>query len=597
MQKKAVALVIALAATTAMAQNTFTTNITVPFDTPVAISPVILALMAGDLINNTCTPDAQVLTLTSPPQHGSFGTTEGSFVFTGAGPCNGVTGPTIQAFYAWTGPQQNGATDSLTYTGTYGNGGPVSTYIVNITLSAPSSCPVGTLVNASLPTVQVNKLLQMKPLQVTYGALSLTFSISQSGALCQAQSAIEHLPVLVNSQHLADSIASATLTLYPSGTITGLNACNFSPKGGLANGCLLNGSFDPNATYLQWSTSGFTTQAVVGKFISPPLPFSTGPLIFWLNLSSLGWENLGLPAIIQNAEPYVHQTLISNLPAIAWYTFIQDPGDVTVLVINRDGKTSGTLPDGRETDDIPQSLVYESQLNPAVLLQGSLTNTETVLLTGIQSGSYDLVISNLAGQSTGSQQEVTGPIALGQMATYVINSSVLNGVPSQTVTSTTASREDLNGDGIVNCADLAIVSEAYGASTANSAFNAWADVNNDGIINLLDLQAVIQKIPAGCPNQLLVHNVTFASTLADIQVALTADLISNRTLATELTEKMREAESSASQGGESDDAREALNQFIHLVNLQSGKQIVGIASQLLQQDGAALLAILPRSGG
>jgi hypothetical protein len=425
------------------------------------------------------------------------------------------------------------------------------------------ACPTGTSVMAALPPVPVNKLLPVKPLQVTYGTLNLTFSISQSGTLCQAQSNIGHLPVLLSIlnqpfQHYYDSVASATLTRYPSGTITGLNTCNFSALGvvGPTNGCLLNGPFNSSATYAQWSTSGFTTQAVPGSpFVKLPVPSSTGPLSFWINISSLGWTDLAMPTLVQTAEPYIHQTLISNLPAIAYYTFIQDPGDVNLLVINRDGMTSGTLPDGRKTNDIIGSLVYDSQVNPAVLLQGSLTNSETVLLTGVQDGSYDLVTSSVAGQNSGVQQEVTCPIALGQMAAYVISSSVLDGVPSQTITPATAAREDLNGDGTINCADAAIAAEHYGSHVGSSDFNAWSDLNGDGVINLLDLEAIVQKIPTGCANQQFVRSVTFASTIADIRVALGANLITNRGIANELSEQITEAESAASKGNESDDVR------------------------------------------
>ena len=60
---------------------------------------------------------------------------------------------------------------------------------------------------------------------------------------------------------------------------------------------------------------------------------------------------------------------------------------------------------------------------------------------------------------------------------------------------------DLNGDGAVNCADVAIVKAAFGKSTGQPGYNPIADVNSDGIVNIKDLAFVTQKLPAGtvCP--------------------------------------------------------------------------------------------------
>ena len=56
---------------------------------------------------------------------------------------------------------------------------------------------------------------------------------------------------------------------------------------------------------------------------------------------------------------------------------------------------------------------------------------------------------------------------------------------------------DVNGDGVVNCADLAIVKAAFGKKTGQAGFDPRADVNGDGIVNILDLSTVARQLPVG----------------------------------------------------------------------------------------------------
>jgi Dockerin type I domain len=63
------------------------------------------------------------------------------------------------------------------------------------------------------------------------------------------------------------------------------------------------------------------------------------------------------------------------------------------------------------------------------------------------------------------------------------------------------STADVNGDGVVNCADLAIVNASFGKRSGQAGFDARADVNGDRIVNLVDLATVSRALPAGtkCP--------------------------------------------------------------------------------------------------
>jgi hypothetical protein len=60
---------------------------------------------------------------------------------------------------------------------------------------------------------------------------------------------------------------------------------------------------------------------------------------------------------------------------------------------------------------------------------------------------------------------------------------------------------DANGDGKINCADLAIVKASMGKSAGQTGFDPRADVNHDGVVNVLDLAIVSQKLIPGttCP--------------------------------------------------------------------------------------------------
>jgi hypothetical protein len=64
----------------------------------------------------------------------------------------------------------------------------------------------------------------------------------------------------------------------------------------------------------------------------------------------------------------------------------------------------------------------------------------------------------------------------------------INGVPQT---------GDINGDGVVNCADLDIVKASFGKKAGQSGFDMRADVNDDGVVNILDLSYVAKQLPAG----------------------------------------------------------------------------------------------------
>jgi trimeric autotransporter adhesin len=56
---------------------------------------------------------------------------------------------------------------------------------------------------------------------------------------------------------------------------------------------------------------------------------------------------------------------------------------------------------------------------------------------------------------------------------------------------------DVDGDGLVNCTDVAIVKAAYGKRSGQAGFDARADVVKDNLIDARDLAYVTQRLPKG----------------------------------------------------------------------------------------------------
>lgn len=129
-----------------------------------------------------------------------------------------------------------------------------------------------------------------------------------------------------------------------------------------------------------------------------------------------------METVIRTVEPIIHQELIANLPAIAFYTFIQDPGNVTLLVIDGSGRLTGIQSDGTLDVQIPESFYLPSSTNPAVVLGNPASGDYTIFVTGTNSGDYSLSASTVDMLTSATQQAVvTGQIVQGTTLAYTLN--------------------------------------------------------------------------------------------------------------------------------------------------------------------------------
>jgi hypothetical protein len=294
------------------------------------------------------------------------------------------------------------------------------------------TCKVGDAINVQLPQVFLPVTNPSKFLEVGYGALGLTFTTIDPGAspnvLCEAQSNVGSLPVLFKlapgttfnpTVPLCSSVASASLTVFKPATTGTLPTCNF--RGGTTNGCILNGSFDPSAHYAQWHTSGFAT-----KCVGVTIPGATTvPLTFWVNLEGLGLSPdvtsaQNLSTTFQTAETYIHTTLIQNLPTIAKYVFLQDPGSVNLLIRNQNNLETGIPPNGSLLAQIPGSFYFQSPTNPAVVIPNFTDGTYQITVTGVTSGPFDLSVLTTNIPLSTAQATVQGNIAQGASIIYTV---------------------------------------------------------------------------------------------------------------------------------------------------------------------------------
>jgi len=100
---------------------------------------------------------------------------------------------------------------------------------------------------------------------------------------------------------------------------------------------------------------------------------------------------------------------------------------------------------------------------------------------------------------------------------------------------------DLNHDGIVNIADLAIIAKAFASYPGHPRWNQTADMDNNGVVNIIDVAKVAKEFgrklespTASCRQDGLEFNMTMENTYIhvgeSVEITLTVTNISNESL-------------------------------------------------------------------
>jgi hypothetical protein len=122
--------------------------------------------------------------------------------------------------------------------------------------------------------------------------------------------------------------------------------------------------------------------------------------------------------------------------------------------------------------------VFVSDNNAPFTAWQTQTSATQAMFTGVNGHTYRLysIAHDFVGNSEGAKTvaEATTRVEVG------------SAVPG-----------DVNSDGVVNCADIAIVRAAFGKRTGQAGFDPRADVVADGIIDVRDLAYVSQRLPVG----------------------------------------------------------------------------------------------------
>ena len=158
------------------------------------------------------------------------------------------------------------------------------------------------------------------------------------------------------------------------------------------------------------------------------------------------------------------------------------------------------------TTSPPPPLVISHQPQPSatVLLRATLT-----LSVGVSGGrgpyNFQWYQDGIPIPGPGSLL-VAGPFDLRSVGLYttVFDVRVTDQAGQQATSSNSVVKvvgnPDINGDGVVNCADFDILKAAYGSAAGTANWNPAADLNGDGFVNAVDLSIFASHWTAGQPS-------------------------------------------------------------------------------------------------
>jgi len=251
-------------------------------------------------------------------------------------------------------------------------------------------------------------------------------------------------------QDLVTTMATPDTTVQPTSTLESGASLVFSPN---AQAVTLNATVSASGTSVDGGTVAFTITGIAGTATSQPVAAGSASAVFTVPGG----------------------TQVGNYPIQATY--------------------GGTATFGNSSDS-SASL----GITPATPI---LTwNTPADIHHGVPLGAGQLnAAANVPGTLVYSPPAGTIlPVGNGQTLAVKFtpnDTQDYNTVSASVMINVTAVPGDLNGDGVVNCADLAIIKASFGKKTGQAGFDPRADVNGDGVVNVLDLSAVAKLVPAG----------------------------------------------------------------------------------------------------
>jgi len=255
-------------------------------------------------------------------------------------------------------------------------------------------------------------------------------------------------------QDLVTTMATPDTSVQPTSTVESGASLVFSPN---AQPLTLNATVSASGTTVEGGTVTLTITGIAGTATSQPVTAGSASTVFTVpggtHVGSYTMQTVygGTATFGGSSDSTASLTITPATPVVTW----NKPADIHLGVPLGAGQLNATA-------NVPGTFVY----TPPAGTMLPVGNGQTLTVKFMPGDAQDY---NTAG------------------ATVTMNVLAVPG--------------DLNGDGVVNCADLAIVKASFGKKTGQAGFDPRADVNGDGIVNILDLSTVARQLPAGktCP--------------------------------------------------------------------------------------------------
>ena len=273
---------------------------------------------------------------------------------------------------------------------------------------------------------------------MAYGDLPLIFSgVSIPEGVCEFNSSTGSLPILLDVPGIGEvltgtSTATANIQMWSGARTLAFPRCDWRERN---NHCFVNQPATADDMVMRWSIFGFTftkicsglgnvlNYVVFQKGCNRPVA-TTPPYEFYVNLNEAGALSgvcfYGPPCesplgtVIQNAENYLHETLVNRLPALPsagnWFTkrimWIQEP-PADVLLTDAKGRTTGKRAGSEAVADIPLSGYVSRGDWSGILVLDPPEGPYSLEVTGLPGTSYSLDVSTVDLASQASEPRTT----------------------------------------------------------------------------------------------------------------------------------------------------------------------------------------------